>query len=161
MARTRTLFPALTVIVALAVPASASAWRVIHHTDPIKAFKQYGRRPLAHASVYASNLASDWPCTAATTDHTPVISSNAPQVKVIYAYATGDGNFDAATANLMEADAKAVENRIANETNSAKTVRFDTGGSGGTCSTPSHYLDIQKVALSHDRTFYNSPSSGT
>src|SRR3954451_12754773 len=162
MARTRAFLPALLGLAVLAAAATpASAYRNLTHPDPVRVFK---KRPFAHRNpiARASSFASTWPCTAQSSDLPPAISSNAPQVKVVYAFPTDGDAFDA-YANLMQADAKTVRDRLANgitgeAQNSAKTIRFDTGATGGASCTapPEQYLDIQTVALSHDHTFYNS-----
>jgi PKD domain len=167
--RRRAFPPALLAIAALlAFAAPAAAFRDLTHADPVRVFKKYAhiRAPLARASAADPFFANDWQCgTEPTTDLPPVISSNAPQVKVIYAYPNGAPDNFAATAPLMQADAKAVRDRlttpVAGEApGSTRTVRFDTGGTGGPCTShPEQYLDIEKVQLDHDAAFYNPPNS--
>jgi PKD domain-containing protein len=164
----RALPPALLAIAALlAFAAPAAAFRDLTHADPVRVFKKYAhaRGPLAHLSAADPFFQGDWPCTTQpTSDLPPVLSSNAPQVKVIYAYPAGATDNLAATGPLMQADAKAVRDRLVTPVTgeapgSTKTVRFDTGGTGGPCSgNEKHYLDIETVLLDHNASFYNPPN---
>jgi hypothetical protein len=158
----RSILLALSALLVVALsPAPASAFKRIHHGDPIKVFKKYKRAPRAQASAFSSLFESTWPCTATTSDRASAISSNAPQVKLIYAYPIDVANNFANVDDLMQADAKAVRNRLADESGSNRTIRFDTGGTGGACTAnPQRYLDIQTVALSQVKDFYNSPPAG-
>jgi hypothetical protein len=159
----RSILLALAALGALALAATpASALRPYHHADPAKVFKKKANRPFrvrARVSVFSSSFASNWTaCTASTTERARVPASNAPQVKVVYAYPTDTGDQFSSYSDLIQADAKAVRDRIANEPGSQKTVRFDTGAN--CTSNAENYLDIQKVALPNNRAYYNSPPTG-
>ena len=92
MAR-RSLRSALLLAALLAlVPAPASAaLKKVHHGDPLKAFPKGKVRPTAHASALGP-FATTWPCDAKTADLGQIHNSNAPEVKVIYAYPTDIGD---------------------------------------------------------------------
>lgn len=163
----RALPPALLAIAALlAFAGPAAAFRDLTHADPVRVFKGYAHaHPFARASAADPFFQATWPCTTQpTSDLPPAISSNAPQVKVIYAYANGATDNLTATGPLMQADAKAVRDRLVTPVTgeaagSTKTVRFDTGGTGGSCSGhEAQYLDIQTVKLDNPAAFYNPPN---
>src|SRR4051794_40044636 len=136
MARTRLLLPALLAFVVVAAAAApASAYRNNTHPDPTWAFKKYQharKNPWARASGFSSTFATTWPCTENTTgDLSPVTYSNAPQVKVIYAYPTDITDQFAGYKDLIQLDAKTVRDRFANPAagdpvGSNKTTRYDT-----------------------------------
>jgi hypothetical protein len=155
----KTCFMLLAAAVAAAAlaPASASAFRRERHPDPRKAFAKKKWPRIAHAASVAT-WPTTWPCSPQTTDLPSL--TNAPQVRVIYAYPTDVGNHFADYANLIQADAAAIRDRLASELNSEKSVRFDVGATGGSCTEqPSRHLDIQTVALSYNKDHYNSGST--
>ena len=156
----RAVVPFLAAILLVSLlPGSAVAFKREHHADPKKAFKKHRwPRKARAAALDPAAFASTWECTTEpTTDLGRVPVSNAPQVKVIYAYASdGTDNF-ATFADVAQADAKAIRDRLATDSGNTKSVRFDTGGAGGPCDgTPAPYLDIQKVQLQEDKAHYNT-----
>src|SRR5215208_2265503 len=131
--RFRILLPcALLLGLVYALPADAKTKRVhrlhlSHHTDPNRAFHKKRTRRLARTS-----LATTWDCVESTADRAPLLS-NAPQVKVIYAYPAGATKQLTTYANKIQNDAATVRARVAAESGNAKTIRFDVGGSGNAC----------------------------
>ena len=150
------LLPALLV----AAPARARVrhvhrFHVTSHPDPRKAFPKQRSRRLARSAA-APALATTWGCTEQHDDLAPLLS-NAPQIKVVYAYPTDLPDGTATYASLMQADAAALETRVANESNGTETIRFDVGGTGGSCTADSNNrLDIQTIALPRTRAEYNN-----
>src|SRR3954452_4994371 len=144
MARTLRLAVLVMAVLAIGAP-QASAFRKVHHGDPYRAFPKGKARVTAHASALGT-FATTWPCTPKTLDLGQSHLSNAPEVKVIYAHptdVTDQLTTGFAYANLMQADADAVRNKIAA---SGRSVRLDVGGTGNTCTgTENQHLDIQTV----------------
>ena len=74
---------------------------------------------------------------------------NTPSIKVIYALTSDADNQFSTLGTIIEAGASAVSNYVAQESGNTKSVRFDLGtANGASC------LDIQKIALPHDRAYY-------
>ena len=153
----------LALLAAVLAPGTADARRVhrLHltsHADPGRAFPKRGLRRVARTST----LAPTWGCAEQTQDLAPLLS-DAPQIKIVYAYAS-DGTDQLATGSnwgdLIQGDAQAVADRVAVESNNTKSVRFDvggTGGSGGACTSDSgNRLDIETVQLSQTAATYNA-----
>ena len=126
------------------------------HTDPKV---KHRIRPSARSSVFATS----WGCNESTVDRAPYLS-NAPQIKVIYAYPSGQSNQLATYDDMLQADAASVGNKVAAESGNTKSVRFDVGGTGGAadvCTNDArNRLDIQTVALDHDANFYAGDTFG-
>ena len=129
--------------------------RVTSHADPQRAFPKRRVRRIARGAALPA-LAGAWGCTEASTDRAPLLS-NAPQVKLVYAYPSGATNQTSTFADQMQADAAALEQRVDVESNHTKTIRFDVGGTGGVCTADSsNRLDIQTVQLQNDASYYDS-----
>ena len=145
-------------------PAPAAAMRTKRHTDPVRAFPRGGKiRPTARISALGPFNTSSWQCTEQTQD-LPEYWGNAPQVKVLYVHPTNwssrlkDGVYN--YGNLIQADAAAVRTKVATTAGSARSVRFDVGGTGGTCTGNSgQYLDIQTIALSNPAAYYSGDNA--
>src|SRR5204863_7887570 len=105
--------------------------RITTHVDPVRAFPK-GRRahgPRARVSTFATS----WGCDESLVDRAPLLS-NAPQIKVVYAYPT-DGIDQLSTyGNMIQNDAATIRAKVASESGGAKSVRFDVGGTGGPCT---------------------------
>ena len=131
MARTRAFLPALLGLAVLAAAATpASAYRNLTHPDPVRAFKKHPfvrTHPFAHTSTFSDSFATAWGCTERTSDLPPAISSNAPQVKVIYVYPHDLSDNFSIYKDLIQADAAAVRSRFANPvTNDVSAVDVKT-----------------------------------
>src|SRR3954451_2923000 len=140
-----------------AAPAQARRVHRFHlmpqHADPIRSVAKRSRGPLARTS----GLAANWGCLEQTGDESPLLS-NAPQIKVVYAY-PADGSDQLVTgntySNVIEADAAAVDAKVEATSAGTKRIRFDVGGVG-CASAASDELDIQTVALAHPAAWYEA-----
>jgi hypothetical protein len=139
-------------------PGAAAAFKRAHHADPAKVFKKH-KWPRKARMALDGNFQTTWPCTThPAADLAPVRNANAPQIKVLYARASDGADNFATFAGLAQSDAKALRDRVATDSDNTKSIRFDTGATGGaTCdANPQRYLDIQKVQLPNTKAHYNT-----
>lgn len=126
---------------------------ILHHGDPIRGMRKRFR-PAARTSALAT---SGWDCTETTADR-PSYLSNAPQIKVVYAYPSDQADQLATVGDLIQGDAAALMDKVAAESGNSKSIRFDVGGTGGgagVCTNDArNRLDIQTVALAHPASYY-------
>jgi hypothetical protein len=71
------------------------------------------------------------------------------QIKVVYAYASGEADRSAQWSDALQADVSNIEQYLALQTGGQRALRFDMGTECGP-----QYVDIQTVALPRDRTYY-------
>lgn len=142
--------------VAFASPADAKRvhkLKLTTHVDPKPKKGKKRFRPSARTAA----LATTWGCDETTSDRASYLS-NAPQIKVIYAYAGGATDNLSSYGDMIQADAAAVADKVAAESANTKSVRFDVGGSGGAgdvCTNDArNRLDIQTFHLAQDASYY-------
>jgi hypothetical protein len=111
---------------------------------------------LAHlTSTAAPNLAqyapTAWCGTRLTTDNTEYSAFPATQrqIKVVYAYASGEQDRSAHWSDALQANVSNIEQYLALQAGSSRALRFDMGTECGP-----QYVDIQVVALPGSRTYY-------
>src|SRR4051794_9480899 len=122
------------------------------HVDPRPPLPAHPRRHRRIART--STFATTWGCTEQWSDLAPLLS-DAPQIKVIYAYPHGATDQLATYGSMIQADADAIRAKFNTESSGAKMVRFDVGGTGGSCTADSsNRLDIQSVELAQPASFY-------
>jgi len=71
------------------------------------------------------------------------------QIKVVYAYASGELDRSAEWSEALQADVSNIEQYLALQTGGRRALRFDMGTACGP-----QYVDVQVVALTHPRTYY-------
>ena len=76
------------------------------------------------------------------------------QIKVVYAYASGQQDRSAQWSQALQADVSNIEQYLAVQTGGARALRFDMGTECGP-----QYLDIQVVALPRVREYYRDDPS--
>jgi hypothetical protein len=111
---------------------------------------------LAHlTSTAAPNLAqyapTTWCGTRRTTDDTEYAAFPAGQrqIKVVYAYASGQQDRSAQWSHALQADVSNIEQYLAIQSGASRALRFDMGTECGP-----QYVDIQVVALPGSREYY-------
>ncbi len=107
--------------------------------------------PVVRSSRLAA-LPSRWCGTQRATDDTSHAPSDAPRVKVVYAYPRGAPDRFDLYKDLIQQDVALARGAVAKASGGRKTIRFDMGtdcpGGGA------RYVDIQTVALPHDAAWY-------
>jgi hypothetical protein len=158
----RPVLLALLLTLALAPAASAHGDDEPNHRDtPAELAAADISRTLAIAHL-ASTRAPDlpeflptaWCGTELHSDDTAhaAFPSTQQQVKVVYAYADDQpADFDR-WADSLQADVSRIEQFLALQTGGRRALRFDMGTECGP-----QYVDIQSVALPHDRSYYIGP----
>lgn len=143
---------------AAAPPADAKKLRLRHHGDPRRAL---GSIPATKTRAITP-LPTTW-CGAEQTADVGSPLSNAPQIKVIYAYASNQADRFSSYASMIQSDVNLIRQRFDADTGATKSVRFDLGNvapSGGGCGTPTTgYADIQVVHLPQTLATYTSAAS--
>jgi hypothetical protein len=81
-------------------------------------------------------------------DHA-VFTASQRQIKVVYAFATGEQDRSAEWSQALQADVSNIEQYLALQTGGRRALRFDMGTACGP-----QYVDVQVVALTHLRTYY-------
>src|SRR3954454_10890466 len=129
--------------------------RLSHHADPIRALRHAWGGPRAHAAAI-TGLPAPW-CGTETTTDTPSPLSNAPQIKVIYAYASDQPDRFSSYKDKIQSDVNAIRQRIDTDSGGTRSVRFDLGSVNNTCPNPTtQYVDIQVVHLPKILATYNT-----
>ncbi len=137
---------------------------VSRHGDPLEDFTDEGAgstpalSPGAAQSRSARDVAASCTANQSGTDNTAnaVHPSSSAVIKVIYAYPTDIGNRFATYAPVIQSGVKTMTERIAFESGSLKSLRFDLGTPAG-----SGCVDIQAVALSLPSSAYLATSGQT
>lgn len=169
------LAPALIVAVAccaLATPAAAHHVKerksyhrvdgervpIVTHGDPKSAFKRVERfassRSLAAPGIQALPSTWDGCGSERSTDNTANQLSNAPQIKVIYAYPNDKSSRFNTDDDLIQADIKAIFEKVAAESGNTRSLRFDLGTEG-----PAGCVDIISLQLPNQQTYYTGAPS--
>ena len=126
------------------------------HGDPRGAFRGRARTTARISAV--GPLAATW-CGNETFADTANPFTNAPQVKVLYAFPSDlAGGSKLKTQNrdeLIQDDVEAIRNRLDSVSGaSPRTVRFDLGPSP--CAAPAQNVDIESVALPRTEAAYEA-----
>jgi hypothetical protein len=92
-----------------------------------------------------------WCGTRLTSDDTEYAAFPAAQrqIKVVYAYASGEQDRSAQWSDALQANVSNIEQYLAVQTAGARALRFDMGTECGP-----QYVDVQVVALTRPRTYY-------
>jgi len=92
-----------------------------------------------------------WCGTRLTTDDTvdAAFPATLRQIKVVYAYASGETDRSAAWSDALQADVSNIEQYLALQTGGRRALRFDMGTNCG-----ADYLDVQVVPLPQPREYY-------
>lgn len=139
----------------VAAPAEARRMHLRHHADPVRAFRNAKASPVAHAAAIGA-LPATW-CGTATTSDIGSPLSNAPQIKVIYAYAADQTSRFTSYQDKIQADVNTIRQKVDAQSGGTKSVRFDLGSN---CSVqPEKYIDVQVVHLPQALAVYNGASS--
>ncbi|MGZ4271293.1 MAG: hypothetical protein ACXVSX_19035 [Solirubrobacteraceae bacterium] len=116
---------------------------------------------IAHlTSTTSPNLAQYAPTTwcgsrlTADDSEYAAFSPSQRQIKVVYAYATGQQDRSAQWSDALQANVSNIEQYLAVQTGGARALRFDMGTECGP-----QYVDIQVVALPHAREYYRDDPS--
>ena len=104
----------------------------------------------ARASGLAA-LPTRWCGSERSTDDTVHELTDAPRVKVVYAYAAGSPNRSQLLRDLIQQDVSTVRSALAAASHGRRTIRFDMGTD---CPGGARYVDIATVALPHDAGHY-------
>jgi hypothetical protein len=150
---------ALLLTLALAPAASAHGDDDPNHRDTPKELAAADiSRTLAIAHL-AQTVAPDlpeylpttWCGTERSTDDIAdaAFPSSQRQIKVVYVYATDQPHDFDRWKDALQADVSRIEQFLALQTGGRRALRFDMGTDCGP-----QYLDIQSVALPHDRSYY-------
>jgi hypothetical protein len=154
--------PLLVVLLALALAPAASAHddaEPNHRDTPADLAGANITRTLAVAHLTGTTapdlprwLPTDQWCgtrlTSNDVDHAAFTGSQR-QIKVVYAYATGEQDRSAAWSDALQADVSNIEQYLALQTGGRRALRFDMGTACGP-----QYVDVQVVELSHPRDYY-------
>ena len=154
--------PLLAVLFALALapPASAHDEAAPNHRDtPADLAGADITRTLALAQLTGTRAADlprwlptdQWCGTRRTTDDVDhaAFAASERQIKVVYAYASGEQDRSAQWSAALQADVSNIEQYLALQTGGRRALRFDMGTACGP-----QYVDVQVVALTQPRTYY-------
>ena len=164
MRRARPILAALLLLLALAPTASAHGDDEPDHRDtPADLRGADITRTLAIAhltSTTSPNLAQYAPTTwcgsrlTADDSEYAAFSPSQRQIKVVYAYASGQQDRSAQWSDALQADVSNIEQYLAVQTGGTRALRFDMGTECGP-----QYVDIQVVALPQAREYYRDDPS--
>ena len=103
------------------------------------------------AAALPEYLPTTWCGTRRTDDDTvnAAFSSSAAQIKVVYAYASGQPDRSAAWSDSLQADVSRIEQFLSLQSGGRRALRFDMGTNCGP-----QYVDVQVVALPQTRATY-------
>jgi hypothetical protein len=97
------------------------------------------------------SLPTTWCGSRRLTDDTAdaAFAPSAGQIKIVYAYASGQPDRSTAWSNSLQGDVSRIAEYLAQQSGGRRSLRFDMGTECGP-----QYVDIQVVALPHARPYY-------
>ncbi len=151
---------ALLALVACLIPAAAAGHtesgppEVIRHEDPARAFQV---PPPTGPSLSFAGISPTWCGTPSSTDDALNESGSLSDAKVhiVYAHPSDVASRFSTLDDVIQADVNAIVDRIAAQTGSGKSIRFDLGTDGGTGC-----VDITSIALPGTAAYYDSGTFG-